>query len=229
MLRHELINKFADLFKNPRYLEIGVFNGDTFKNVSIDSKTGVDPYPQFEDNSFLGEEVDFYRIESDVYFAEIADIDRRFDLVFIDGLHTADQTLRDFTNSLHFTKDDAIIIIDDIGPRDWVEAMHLDTWLKVSPLAGGNHGWTGDVFKLLYLIQTFFPAIDLRIASESPNQAICWKKKKSRRVVAPFAARLADISSAQYPEYILSQKHFSSQSLNTIINDFSEDRSSNNF
>lgn len=225
MRRHELVNIVASLFDQPRYLEIGIEKGNTFKEIKAGWRVGVDPHPRFEDESFLGEDFQIFRMSSDRYFSDEAEIGRPFDLVFIDGLHTAEQTLRDFTNALTFTKNDAIIVLDDIRPNNWVEALHVDVWRKVHTIADGHYpGWTGDVFKLLYLIETFFPSIDLRIAAEAPKQAICWKRTKSRPIEQPFATRLDEIVAAQYPQYLLSRDNFAATGLESIIADYRQSR-----
>ncbi|KQT46816.1 hypothetical protein ASG52_14040 [Methylobacterium sp. Leaf456] len=225
MRRHELINRFVSLFDQPRYLEVGVEEGLTFKEIEADWRIGVVPHPHFEDDSFLGENFQIFRMPSDQYFADAVEIGLPFDVAFIDGLHTAEQTLRDFTNVLNFTKNDAVILIDDIRPANWVEALPLDLWVKVRPLAEGTYtGWTGDVFKLLYLIETFFPSIELRIPAEDPNLVICWKRTKSRPLAKPFAARLEEVAAAQYPQFLLSKANFAATGLESIVADYRQSR-----
>lgn len=225
MRRPELINRFVSLFDQPRYLEIGVEEGHTFKAIQADWRVGVMPYPRFEDDSFLGEDFELFRMPSDRYFTDAVEIGRPFDVAFIDGLHTVEQTLRDFTNVLNFTKHDAVIFIDDIRPSNWVEALHLDLWVKVRPLAEGTYtGWTGDVFKLLYLIETFFPSIELRIPAEDPNLVVCWKRTKARSVEKPFAARLEEVAAAQFPQFLLSKANFAASGLEGILEDYRQSR-----
>ncbi|WP_342151006.1 class I SAM-dependent methyltransferase [Methylorubrum sp. SB2] len=225
MQRPELINSFLSLFDQPRYLEIGVEKGLTFKEIKADWRVGVDPQPKFEDETFLGEDFQMFRMPSDKYFTDEVEVGKPFDVAFIDGLHTAEQTLRDFINVMSFTKNEAVIIIDDIRPANWVEALHLDLWVKVVPMTDGTYtGWTGDVFKLLYLIETFFPSVEMRISAEAPNQVICWKRTKSRPLGKPFASRLDEIAAAQFPQFLLSKQNFASTSLASIIADYKQSR-----
>ncbi|MCL4538727.1 MAG: class I SAM-dependent methyltransferase [Bacteroidetes bacterium] len=44
----------------------------------------------------------------------------RFDVIFIDGLHLAQQTDRDIANSLRFVKDDGFVVLHDCNPpTEW--------------------------------------------------------------------------------------------------------------
>ena len=69
------------------YLEIGLGNGSNFKEIDIETKIGIDPAVSGKD---IG------TIESDTFFEHCQDT---FDLIFIDGLHHADQVERDIINS----------------------------------------------------------------------------------------------------------------------------------
>lgn len=109
-----------------RYLEIGCFSNDTFDSVISSDKTGVDPV-----NGGT------HRCTSDEFFATCAD--QKWDVIFIDGLHTYEQVSRDVRNSLRCLNANGWIVLHDMFPRDWLEE-HVPVIT--------NNAWTGDVWKV---------------------------------------------------------------------------------
>jgi SAM-dependent methyltransferase len=88
------------------YLEIGVHAGDNFARVRVAHKVGVDPSARVP--------VD-YALRSDEFFARLAP-EREFDLVFVDGLHSAEQALRDILNALRHLRPRGSIVVHDCNP-----------------------------------------------------------------------------------------------------------------
>ena len=102
------------------YLEIGVRNPkDNFDHIIADEKYSVDPGLEFEENP-----VDF-KVTSDEFFELLSEKkilypEIRFDVIFIDGLHLAEQVDRDILNALKFVKDDGFIVLHDCNPpTEW--------------------------------------------------------------------------------------------------------------
>lgn len=95
------INRLAEKFGLKTYLEIGVFNGDTFNAVCLPSKTAVDPQFQFNTSDYEKDNVKFYEMPSDEFFyrSQLEDRVTKYDLIYIDGLHTYEQSYKDFINS----------------------------------------------------------------------------------------------------------------------------------
>ena len=69
--------------------------------------------------------------------------DITFDVIFIDGLHLADQVERDIDNALKFIKEDGFIILHDVNPPTEWHARESYLFLN-SPAAGA---WNGTVWK----------------------------------------------------------------------------------
>lgn len=111
---------------NLTYLEIGTSSNQNFNSIPIINKTGVDPE--------MGGNV---RSTSDDFFKSQ---NKKFDLIFIDGLHTYEQVKKDFINSIKVINDGGVIILDDMIPRNWKEQQ--------TPRIQSE--WTGDVWKLLF-------------------------------------------------------------------------------
>ena len=135
-----------------RYLEIGVETGHTFFQVSSAFKTAVDPKFLFdlETAKTNHPDWDFLQIPSDQYYQNTC-ISQPYDVVFLDGLHTWDQTYRDFCNSLLVTHERSVIVIDDIFPcdvfscnRDQLEGTMMRRMMTGDP----SIAWHGDTYKL---------------------------------------------------------------------------------
>lgn len=136
MSRSDVINRIIDFhnLKNPTYLEIGVWTGETFKNIKSNIKDGVDP-GQYCDCNYVN-----YKMTSDEFFKN--HINKKYDIIFIDGLHTAFQVSKDIFNSINNLNNGGWIILDDVFPHSENEQERLN--LKKS----GPQ--TGDVWKALY-------------------------------------------------------------------------------
>ncbi|MDV4144122.1 class I SAM-dependent methyltransferase [Shimia sp. FJ5] len=106
------------------YLEIGCASNSLFNSVACLDKTGVDPASGGT-----------HRMTSDAFFAANT---RRFDVIFIDGLHEYAQVRRDALNALAVLKDGGWIAFHDFLPADW-QQHHVP---RLSP------AWTGDCWKL---------------------------------------------------------------------------------
>ena len=74
---------------------------------------------------------------------EILSKDCRFDVIFIDGLHLAEQVDRDIDNALNFLKDDGFVVLHDCNPP--TEWHARETYSFYSSPADG--AWNGTVWK----------------------------------------------------------------------------------
>ncbi len=120
-----IISKISKI-KNIKYLEIGCDRDGTFNSIPLDvnNKTGVDPVRGGT-----------HRMTSDKFFENNYE---KFDIIFIDGLHTYSQTKKDFLNSLKVLNENGVIFFDDMLPVDWA--------MQFEPRFQGKS--TGDVWKL---------------------------------------------------------------------------------
>jgi hypothetical protein len=125
--RIALINLLVSNFQNCDYLEIGCNTNNLFDSVPVKNKIGVDP--------FAGGNI---RKTSDDFFSENA---AKFDVIFIDGLHTYEQVRLDVINAIKTLKPGGWIALHDLLPRDWIE-QHV-------PVISSSN-WTGDVWKVAF-------------------------------------------------------------------------------
>ena len=110
----QLLNALIEKYGLKSYLEIGVQNpANNFNLISCKLKTGVDPECEWTN--------EINNVTSDEFFERYySKVNNRttFDLVFIDGLHHADQVKRDFENSLRCLSDNGFIVIHDVLPDE---------------------------------------------------------------------------------------------------------------
>jgi len=121
----DLLNFIASKIGAKSYLEIGTNNGKNFNSIAVAHKVGVDP-----DLTAVAT----VHKTSDEFFK---DNQETFDLVFIDGLHHADQVKRDIENGFHSLPTGGVLVIHDCNPSD-EKHTHVPRDSKV---------WNGDVYK----------------------------------------------------------------------------------
>tara|TARA_Y100001970_G_scaffold186105_1_gene226336 strand:- start:553 stop:1230 length:678 start_codon:yes stop_codon:yes gene_type:complete len=129
--RFQIIQKIIDFKKYNSYLEIGCDQNKNFSNITINKKIGVDP------NSG-----GTHRMTSDSFFEKSKS---KFDIIFIDGLHTYEQVKKDIENSLNALNPKGIILIHDCLPKK--------IWNQIVPRLYGH--WNGDVWKALVEFRTY--------------------------------------------------------------------------
>lgn len=127
LTRLQVLNQIAATVKAKSYLEIGVQAGHVFNGVFVQRKVGVDPDPESAATVIA---------TSDDYFQTLPE-DVKFDLIFIDGLHLAEQVERDVESAIRH-----------IAPRGFIALHDCD---PPSEAAGGREMcpgvWCGDVWK----------------------------------------------------------------------------------
>jgi SAM-dependent methyltransferase len=145
--RFDIINfLLTSLNRETSYFEIGVRKpNDNFNKIKASKKYSVDPGLEFEENP-----VDF-KLTSDEFFLALKqgalDIDSsfKFDVIFIDGLHLAEQVNKDIENALGVLKDDGYIVLHDCNPPTFAHARE-DFYYHSSPAFGSWNGTTWKAF-----------------------------------------------------------------------------------
>jgi Glycosyltransferase 61 len=171
------INQIARHVGARSYLEIGVFRGKTFNALDFERKVAVDPKFQFDVADYQREGVEFHHLHSDQYFIRHG-LSQTFDIIFLDGLHTFQQTLRDFCNSLACAHDRTVWLIDDVLPVDVFSAWPNQTEAVAFRKRAGGDGWAwhGDVYKVVFAIHDYFPMYSyVTLGGRGNPQAIVWK------------------------------------------------------
>lgn len=130
--RTDLLNLLVEKHGLKRYLEIGVQNPDqNFNKIKCEYKVSVDPDPNAHAD---------FQMTSDEFFLNV-NTEGGYDLVFIDGLHHADQVKKDFENSLKVLSPNGFIVIHDCNP------LKEEHTIVPRPTERGH--WQGSVYKFI--------------------------------------------------------------------------------
>ena len=147
-------------FPRPRYLEIGVDTGVLFLHVRAHRKVGVDPHgrvPRWKwflhPNTLL--RGSFFRTTSDRFFTALAP-EAAFDVIFVDGDHSFEQSRRDVANALEHLADDGVVAVHDCNPPG-PRAASRDS----ADAAGGP--WCGDVWKTIVELRATRPDLEVSV------------------------------------------------------------------
>ena len=152
--RWDLIDYLIKKYDYKDYLEIGCDRDQLFSRIKLENKIGVDPYS--------GGNV---RKTSDDFFLENK---KKFDLVFIDGLHTYTQVKKDILNSVKFLNTNGIILVHDCLP---------DTMSKQA-VPRYKMQWNGDVWKAIVDLRQK-EDLDIYTCEMDQGIGIITKKKNS--------------------------------------------------
>jgi hypothetical protein len=188
------LNQLGKKLAAKTYLEIGVHEGSTFFNTNFATKHAVDPHFKFDTSEFENKKTKFFSMPSDDYFREHAD-GLKFDLVFLDGLHTFEQTFRDFCSALTLTHDRSVILLDDTYPSDIYSAWPKpDDVARARQVTGDESRlWHGDIYKMVFAIHDFFPMLSYATINTRGNpQTLVWRQ--ARRDFRPLMNNLEAIS-----------------------------------
>jgi hypothetical protein len=91
---------------------------------------------------------------SDAFFDELATKPKQklFDVIFIDGLHTYEQTFKDIINALHHLNPNGVIVLHDINPENENMALPAASRDQAMQAVGQSGGWCGDSWKAVHHI-----------------------------------------------------------------------------
>lgn len=129
MNRSDIINFFIKKYKFKTYLEIGYDRGENYKKINIEYKESVDPA-----QGVYSHATPTHRMTSDDFFMKN---NRKFDIIFIDGLHTSEQVDKDIKNAIQCLSKNGVIVLHDCNPmEETVQRVPRETKL-----------WMGDVWK----------------------------------------------------------------------------------
>lgn len=154
----EVLAELHEVLKPRAYLEIGVRNGRSLQLAHCPA-LGVDPDPDLKVDLPASTEVlrmtsdDFFELETERLRALDADF------VFIDGMHLFEFALRDFMQVERLLGADAVVVIDDIFPNHPAQAARERS----------TRAWTGDVWRLMQLLQKSRPDLALCALDTSPT------------------------------------------------------------
>ena len=128
---------------------------------------------------------------------------KRFDIAFIDGLHTFQQTYRDLINTFaHLRR--GVVLIDDMVPSDEYSAIPDQDGesYRAREAAGleGRKPWHGDVWRVVMLLDRHHPELEWRTIVDGGNpQTLVWSR---RRGITVSAVTDQEVALATQPAYV---------------------------
>lgn len=129
--RTTILNNLIDRYGFTSYLEIGVRDAkENFDLINTDIKEGVDPDPVTPVK---------FNMTSDEFFLNHAQ--GKYDLIFVDGLHTAEQVYTDVQNSLNHLNEGGFIVLHDCNPPTEYHIRSYEEYLAT------RGQWNGTVFR----------------------------------------------------------------------------------
>ena len=177
--RFEIIQDIIDFKKYNSYLEIGCDRNQSFSNIKIEKRVGVDPV-----------EGGTHKMTSDHFFSINKD---NFDIIFIDGLHEYSQVMKDIKNSLKFLNKDGIILLHDCLPRT--------IWNQITPRL--NSDWNGDVWKSIVHCRTL-ENIDTYTFIADRGIGLIFPRKNKNLVKFEKKVNFKDLT---FKEYFIKHEH----------------------
>lgn len=176
--RTELLNHLVTARGYRRYLEIGVRNPrENFNHVRAAEKAGVDPAPQRPISHVMTSDEFFARHRSEPGA-------QPYDLIFIDGLHLADQVERDILNGLAALSADGTIVLHDCNP--------LTADAQTDDYDGKKH-WNGTVWKAVVKLRATRPDLAMWVVDIDEG---CGVVRRGTQVT--FAAPTVDYTELDY-------------------------------
>lgn len=173
MRAYQLINALIKENQYKTYLEIGVFEGETFKKIVSDVKDSVDPYD--DDFEKLSPEKEFdvkYRMSSDVFFEKIAPtMGYKYDIIFIDGSHLTEQVDKDLENSLNYLNENGTIVLHDCNPQ----------YYEIQIVPRKYEYWSGNVWKSIIKIKQR-DDLNVSVIDTDMGLGIVTKNKKEKKI-----------------------------------------------
>jgi len=156
MDRIDLINSLIAKNGYKRYLEIGVRDGECFKRIECETKIGVDPDKGSKATVFMTSDDYFESGKKKITSAGPSVQTERFDIIFIDGLHHADQVEKDIINSLDALNQGGTIVMHDCLPTS--------KRMQEIPLQEQNE-WTGNTWLAYLKMRVTRPDLTMRVVN----------------------------------------------------------------
>jgi len=160
MHKHALLAQLHQVLQPRTYFEIGVDQGQSLtlsraRTVAVDPAYRITRSIQCDVRTFLQTSDDFFAgSDGFAHFGELP-----VDLAFIDGMHLAEFALRDFMNTEKHMSPGGVIILDDMLPRNSLEAQRIRRTVA----------WAGDVYKVHTVLRKYRPDLTILPVNTEPT------------------------------------------------------------
>jgi hypothetical protein len=171
MKKHtEIIQHYITKIKAASYLEVGVHpSRANFDRIVCPVKIGVDPDPEVTGIQ--------HNITSDEFFAQNTEV---FDLIFLDGLHYANQLETDICNASKCLAKHGVIICHDSNPQREEHTLIPRNGARI---------WNGDCYRAIVGLRKKYPGVKSYTYKEDHGVTVIWPK--GQEFEGPF---VSDIS-----------------------------------
>lgn len=194
------------------YLEIGVSKGGCFLNIKAPFKMAVDPLfriPALRKLKYLAKNLSnfnnhYFEKTSDDFFASHKQplSRRKPKVVFVDGLHTYEQSLRDVLNSLLFLEGGGVIVVHDCNPLKEAAGLPAKSIHEaIQKTAACATVWNGDVWKTVVHLRS---RSDLEVLVLDCDHGLCLIRKGTPK--NPIYLTQAEIERLSYADLERSRK-----------------------
>ena len=143
------------------YAEIGVEYGRSLRLADCPA-LGIDPAPQLTEP--IGDRHELCLTTSDDFFW-LTDHPKRtppIDLCYVDGMHQIEYAMRDFMYVERLCHKGSVIVVDDIYPAHELQGARIRQ----------SRFWTGDVWKMIPILQNVRPELILLPLDTSPTGSL---------------------------------------------------------
>lgn len=227
MQRYQVCQSFIDLSSNCSYLEVGVNEGLTFHQIKASKKVAVDPKFLFDTSREKDstQTVQYFEVTSDRYFSQVSRQDK-FNVIYLDGLHTAEQTLRDLLNAAELLSDRGVIIIDDVKPTSYAASLNSITGsvdLK-NALHDPDQSWMGDVYKLAWFINAFMQQWTYYTIADNHGQIVLWRSARDEQILGD--SNLEDVARLSFADMHRDSQAFKFKPFAGILEEYKNSLSS---
>jgi len=158
--RSRIINSLIKKIGAKKYLEIGVAGGENLSKIECEYKIGVDPNVNSPAT---------FHVTSDNFFENNKET---FDVIFIDGLHHANQVYKDILNSLDVLNDGGCIVCHDMNPEK--------EEYQIIPLRDGVVTWNGDCWKAFVRLRRERENLEMFVVNTDHGCGIIRRGKQTR-------------------------------------------------
>ncbi len=171
--RWDLIKYLINKYNYIDYLEIGCDQDQLFSKIDIQNKVGVDPV---SGGNLRKTSDEFFKVNN-----------KKFDLVFIDGLHTYEQVKKDIINSLDCLKENGVVLVHDCMP-DCMSKQAVPRYRMT---------WNGNVWKAIVDLRH---NSNLNIYTCEIDQGIGIIKKEKNTSILKIDKKIKDLKFKDYYE-----------------------------
>lgn len=177
MNRFKLLQDLINLHGYEMFLEIGTHKGKTFLPLKCKYKIAVDPSFRIPIPFFLKQLIinpanfrnRYFSMTSDAFFAKKTRyLEKKYnpDLIFIDGLHTFEASLKDVLNSLKYLNSKGTIVLHDCFPPSKASATPAKSLKEAAKMdiPDWTGAWCGDVWKTMaYLKKKYDKDLEIQV------------------------------------------------------------------